>query len=233
MKNIAPVFYEGQDRFLISVDCIILGFLENEMKLLIFKRKIEPCKGEYSLFGGFMHQSESLDQAAVRVVKELTGMENLYMEQVGVYGNIDRDPGERVVSVAYYALINTESFEKSTSKNPLAFWINLQEKSRLIFDHEKMVNDALNLLKQRAALKPIGFNLLPDRFTLPQLQSLYESIYGETLDKRNFRKKILSMNLLERLEEKDKKNSKRGAFYFVFNEKKYNDMLKKGLSFTL
>lgn len=225
-------FYDWKERFLVSVDCVILGFRGSEINLLAFKRKIAPNVGDLSLFGGFIHQNENLNDAAKRVVLELTGMDDLYMEQVGAYGNVDRDPGERVISVAYFALINMESYDKQPKK-PEAFWINLSEREQLIFDHKQMVNDAIMLLRQRAELCPVGFNLLPERFTLPQLQSLYESIYGEPMDKRNFRKKILAMDILERLDEKDKLNSKRGAYYFVFNEKKYDQMLKQGFSFNL
>ena len=218
-------FYGVQARFLIAVDCTILGFIDNEIKLLTFRRKIEPKKGGLSLLGGFMNENENIDQAASRVLKTLTGLDNIYMQQVKAYGNVDRDPGERVISVTYYAnsLLPESDLE----------WISLDRKRELIFDHEQMLDDAILLLRRHAALHPIGFNLLPEKFTLTQLQSLYESIYGETMDKRNFRKKILGMDILERLDEKDKKSSKRGAYYYVFNRQRYESMLDKGFVFTM
>ena len=220
-------FYGVQARFLIAVDCTILGFIDNEIKLLTFRRKIEPKKGGLSLLGGFMNENENIDQAASRVLKTLTGLDNIYMQQVKAYGNVDRDPGERVISVTYYALINVTDYANDLE------WISLDRKRELIFDHEQMLDDAILLLRRHAALHPIGFNLLPEKFTLTQLQSLYESIYGETMDKRNFRKKILGMDILERLDEKDKKSSKRGAYYYVFNRQRYESMLDKGFVFTM
>ena len=220
-------FYGVQARFLIAVDCTILGFIDNEIKLLTFRRKIEPKKGGLSLLGGFMNENENIDQAASRVLKTLTGLDNIYMQQVKAYGNVDRDPGERVISVTYYALINVTDYANSLLPESDLEWISLDRKKELIFDHEQMLDDAILLLRRHAALHPIGFNLLP------QLQSLYESIYGETMDKRNFRKKILGMGILERLDEKDKKSSKRGAYYYVFNRQRYESMLDKGFVFTM
>ena len=155
------------------------------------------------------------------------------MDQVAAYGKINRDPGERVISVAYYALINIDDYKNSIIADSGAKWVNLERIDELIFDHKQMVCDAIVKLRRQAALFPIGFNLLPERFTLTQLQMLYESIYGEKLDKRNFRKKILGMGILERLDEKDKINSKRGAYYFVFNKEKYHRMLEKGFVFAI
>ena len=220
-------FYGVQARFLIAVDCTILGFIDNEIKLLTFRRKIEPKKGGLSLLGGFMNENENIDQAASRVLKTLTGLDNIYMQQVKAYGNVDRDPGERVISVTYYALINVTDYANSLLPESDLEWISLDRKKELIFDHEQMLDDAILLLRRHAALHP------PKKFTLTQLQSLYESIYGETMDKRNFRKKILGMDILERLDEKDKKSSKRGAYYYVFNRQRYESMLDKGFVFTM
>ena len=226
-------FYKGQARFLVSVDCVILGFIGNDIKLLTFRRKIEPNVGGLSLLGGFVYEDETIDEAANRVVSALTGLDNVYMDQVGAYGNLDRDPGERVISVVYYALISIDDYKNSIISASDSQWVNLDRAEELIFDHKQMVDDAITQLRQQAALFSIGFNLLPERFTLTQLQTLYESIYAEKLDKRNFRKKILSMNILERLDEKDKINSKRGAYYFVFNKEKYEEMLRRGSSFSI
>jgi 8-oxo-dGTP diphosphatase len=141
--------------------------------------------------------------------------------------------GERVVSIAYYALVDMDKFDTSLVEKYDARWISISHLPELIFDHNKMVKDTINTLQRRAAVKPIGFNLLGDQFTLPSLQSLYEAIYQETIDKRNFRKKILSMDILEKLDEKDKSSSKRGAFYYQFNKDKYDQLIQQGLHFSL
>ena len=169
-------FYKGQARFLVSVDCVILGFIGNDIKLLTFRRKIEPNVGGLSLLGGFVYEDETIDEAANRVVSALTGLDNVYMDQVGAYGNLDRDPGERVISVVYYALISIDDYKNSIISASDSQWVNLDRAEELIFDHKQMVDDAITQLRQQAALFPIGFNLLPERFTLTQLQTLYESI---------------------------------------------------------
>jgi ADP-ribose pyrophosphatase YjhB (NUDIX family) len=225
--------YELNDLFYIAVDCIIFGFHEGELKLLLIKRKFEPCKGEWSLMGGFLNKGESIDAAAERVLQDLTGLENVFMEQIGIFGELDRDPGERVLSAAYYALINIDDYDKDLADKHNAVWIRLNEIPQLIFDHNNMVTKALSQLKRKAAVEPIGFNLLPKYFTLPQFQTLYEAIFGESLDKRNFRKKVLAMDVLEKTEQKDKSNSKRGAFYYRFDAKKYHALIKNGSHFAL
>ncbi|MDD4515804.1 NUDIX domain-containing protein [Massilibacteroides sp.] len=226
-------FYTEQEKFYISVDCIILGFKYDKIYLLISKRKFEPLKGHDTLMGGFLRSNESLDETVTRVVHEYTGIQNVYMEQVGTYGDINRDTGERVISVVYYALIDLELFDEELCKVHNARWEEVDSVKDLVFDHNQMLIDTLKILKRKAAVQPIGFNLLPEKFTLPQLQSLYEAIYQTTLDKRNFRKKILEMNILEKQEDKDKLNSKRGAFYYKFDKEKYDQLLKKGNYFSL
>lgn len=225
--------YSNKDKFLVAVDSIILGFKENDLHVLIAKRPFEPMKGEWSLMGGFVNATEGVQDAAKRVVNEFTGIDDIYLEQVGAYGDIDRDLGERVISVAYYALVNIENFEKSLAAKFDARWVKLNSLPQLVFDHNKMVRDTLNQLQRRAAIKPIGFNLLSELFTLPTIQSLYEAIYQETIDKRNFRKKLLSMDILEKLDEKDKSASRKGAFYYRFNKQKYDQLIEQGLHFSL
>lgn len=225
-------FYQQEHRLLVSVDCIILGFKNNEINVLIIKRKFEPMKGERSLMGGFVREEESLNETVSRVVAEYTGVENVYMEQVGTYGEVARDPGERVVSIVYYALIDMQQFDDKLKKQHNAEWVNINNVGQLILDHNHFLNDTIRLLKRRTATRPVGFNLLPEKFTLPQLQSLYETIYQTPLDKRNFRKKIFEMDILEKLEEKDKGNSKRGAYYYKFNKEKYDRRLEDGFYFS-
>ncbi len=209
-------YYSSQDSFLVAVDCIILGFKDNEISLLVHHRAMEPEKGGLSLMGGFVKQNDSVNQSASSVLSNLTGLENIFMEQVGVYGEINRDPGARVVSCAFYALIDISAHDESLLVQNNAFWVNINKSPELIFDHHQMVEDALKILRNKAAIQPIGFNLMPDKFTLPQLQSLYEAIYDQPLDKRNFRKKMQSMDFLVKLKEVDKSSSKKGAFYYRF-----------------
>ena len=215
---IKSTFYKSSELVLVAVDCIIFGFKNSGISLLASHRLLEPNKGGLSLMGGFVHRDVSVNQAAINVLKKCTGLENIFMEQVGVYGEIERDPGERVISCAFYALIDIESHDQKLLEEHDAFWININRADELIFDHSQMVKDAMTILRQKAALKPIGFNLLPEKFTLTQLQTLYEAIYNQQFDNRNFRKKMLSMDFLEKLNEIDKTGSKKGAYFYRFKE---------------
>lgn len=197
-------YYNSNPKLYVGIDCIIFGFNEGELNLLLLKRNFRPAMGEWSLMGGFVQEGESVDDAAKRVLNELTGLEDVYMEQVKAFGAIDRDPGERVVSIAYYALININEYDKESVQLHNAFWVNINELPALIFDHPQMVEQARKLMQQKASTEPIGFNLLPKLFTLSQLQSLYEAIYGENIDKRNFRKRIAEMDYIEKTDKIDK-----------------------------
>ena len=214
-------YYNINPRFYVSVDCIIFGFDKGSLKLLLLKRNFEPAKGSWSLMGGFVQDGESVDDAAKRVLAELTGLENVYMEQVGTFGEVDRDPGERVISVAYYALININEYDRNLVQQHNAHWAEINEIPPLVFDHPQMVKQARIMLQKKASSEPIGFNLLPSLFTLFQLQSLYEAIYGEPLDKRNFRKRVADLNYIEKTDKIDKTGSKRGAALYKFNENAY------------
>ena len=225
--------YSDQARFHVAVDSIIFGFDQGELKLLIHRRRFDPFRGDWSLFGGFLREGESLKDAANRILYELTGLEKIYMEELQTYGDIDRDPAGRVLSVAYYALIPAHRYSAAYSKKYGATWVSLSELPNLIMDHNEMVISALRRLRRRTASQPIGFELLPREFTIPQLQLLYEAIYQSDLDKRNFRKKILSMGVLVKLEEKDMSTSRKGAFLYRFDKRKYEKMLEKGYNFTL
>lgn len=214
-------YYNINPQFYVSVDCIIFGFDKGSLKLLLLKRNFEPAKGSWSLMGGFVQDGESVDNAAKRVLAELTGLENVYMEQVGTFGEVDRDPGERVISVAYYALININEYDRNLVQQHNAHWAEINEIPPLVFDHPQMVKQARIMLQKKASSEPIGFNLLPSLFTLFQLQSLYEAIYGEPLDKRNFRKRVADLNYIEKTDKIDKTGSKRGAALYKFNENAY------------
>ncbi|MBN2661086.1 MAG: NUDIX hydrolase [Tannerellaceae bacterium] len=214
-------YYDDKDRFLVAMDCIIFGFSEGELSLLLIKRKIEPAKGQWSLMGGFLGENESIDEGAKRVLNELTGLENVYMEQVRTFGEVDRDPGERVLSVAYYSLVKIEESDQERLVDHNAYWIKINELPELVFDHGQMVELARDVMRQKASTEPIGFNLLPDLFTLTQLQSLYEAIYGTVLDKRNFRKRVAEMDYIVKTDKIDKTGSKRGASLYKFNDRIY------------
>lgn len=226
-------YYSDQPKFHVALDCIIFGFEKGELKLLIHKRRFEPFKGHWSLFGGFLKDEESLADAANRILQELTGLEKIYMEEIQTYGEIERDPAARVISVAYYALIPSHRYSDEYSKQYGATWVSLKELPALIMDHDTMVKKGLRRLRKRTSSQPVGFELLPSEFTIPQLQTLYEAIYQSELDKRNFRKKIFSMDVLIKLKEKDMTNSRKGAYLYRFDKKKYKRLVDGGYSFTI
>ena len=200
---------------------------------MIHKRRFEPAKGHWSLFGGFLKADESLADAASRILHELTGLEKIYMEELQTYGEIKRDPAGRVISIAYYALIPAHKYSEDYSRRYGATWVTLKDLPSLIMDHDDMVEKGLRRLRRRASTQPIGFELLPKEFTIPQLQALYEAIFQSKLDKRNFRKKILSMGVLIKLEVKDKTNSRKGAFLYRFDKRKYEKLVDAGYNFTI
>ncbi len=214
-------YYTVNPKFYISVDCIIFGFNQRGLNLLLLQRKMDPERGKWSLMGGFVQERESVDEAAKRVLRELTGLTNVFMEQVGAFGEIHRDTGERVVSVAYYALINIDEYDKELVREHNAYWTEIHNVPQLIFDHTQMVGEALLKMRRKAATAPIGFSLLPKYFTLTQLQNLYEAIYDEPLDKRNFRKKVSEMGFIEKTDMIDKASSKRGASLYTFNQNRF------------
>lgn len=214
-------YYSKNPKFYLSVDCIIFGFSEGKLNLLLLKRNFKPAQGEWSLMGGFVQQDESVDDAAKRVLFELTGLDNVYMEQVGAFGAPDRDPCGRVVSIAYYALVNIDEYDRELVASHNAYWVDIHELPPLIFDHDEMVAQARALMKVKSSNEPIGFNLLPELFTLSNLQSLYEAIYDEPIDKRNFRKKIAEMDFIEVTDKIDKMSSRRGAALYKFNRRAY------------
>lgn len=210
-------YYHEHPRMLVSVDCIVFGFDGSELRVLIGKRKMDPGRGEWSLYGGFVHNNESIDEAASRVLTELAGLRHLYIRQVGAFGNIDRDPGERVISIVYYALINVNDYDEKLREKHGVEWMAINSLPPLYSDHRIMIQKARKMMRETISHEPIGFRLLPKLFTLTQLQKVYEAISGETLDKRNFRKYINDMYYLERTDLIDKKSSKRGAYLYRFN----------------
>jgi 8-oxo-dGTP diphosphatase len=223
--------YLNQKPLLLAVDCIIFGYDGENLKLLVIKRVIEPFRDHWSLMGGFVTENEDLDGAAERILLSLTGLSNLYLEQLYAYGDPNRDPIERTVSIAYFALIDINKYSKQINDQYHAEWFKLKEIPELIFDHDKMVKDALDKIRYQAALHPILFELLPKKFTIPQLQALYEQVYDSPIDNRNFIRKITASGLLIKQNEKDKSSSRRGAFYFKLDKLKHRSQFQSFLNF--
>lgn len=225
------ITYSEQTRVLVAVDCIIFGFDGEQLKILLIKRGFEPAKDQWSLMGGFVEADENLYGAAERILYQLTGLKDLYLEQLKAYGSPERDPIERTISVAYFALIDINKYKTQISDRYHAEWFLINDAPSLIFDHDIMVEEAKKRIRYKAALHPILFELLPKKFTIPQLQNLYEQVYNTKIDNRNFIRKVNSTDLLIKLTEKDKSNSKRGAFYYTLDKNKYKAKFQSFLNF--
>lgn len=209
-------YYDSNAKAYISVDCIIFGFADNKLKVLLGKRKMDPGRGEWSLYGGFVTPDENLDEASQRVLTELTGMRQVYMRQIGAFGAVNRDPGSRVVSVAYCALINVRDYDESLREKYALEWFSLDEIPPLYSDHLDMIQASINAIRQRVFIEPISYSLLPELFTLTQLQNVIEAILGKELDKRNFRKRIKQTPDIVTTGKIDRKTSKRGAALYKY-----------------
>lgn len=219
--------YELEDKVLLAVDCIIFGFDNEDLKVLLVKRDFEPEKGKWSLIGGFLKKTETLDDAARRILHNLTGMHDIYMEQLYTWSEVERDPAERTISTSFYAIIDIKEHDKELMDYHNAQWFSLSKAPHLIFDHNEMLEKAIMRLRRRTSISPIGFGLLPEKFTMKQLQKLYEAILDKELDKRNFINKIKSMDILIKLDEKDMSSSTKGSYLFVFDQEKYDDKQTK------
>ena len=219
----------------ISTDCVIFGFENFSLEILLYKRARNPNKGEWALPGGFLNKGELIEAAARRILKETTGVSDIYLEDVGVFDEIGRFPSWRVFTIGYYALISPENYKLIPYGDYTleVKWFKISELPKLAWDHEHILEVALQKLRERVLNKPIGFELLHNKFTLPQLQNLYEVILDRKLDKRNFRKKMLSMNLLKKLDEKESNNIKRAAYLYKFDKRTYNNLAEKGFIFEL
>lgn len=210
--------YFSYQKYYLAVDCVILGYEEGELKLLLYPRSFEPAKGRWSLMGGFVGDEESTEDAAHRVLAQTTGLDNIFMEQVQTFSEPSRDPESRVVSVVYYALIRLSEHDEELVTESGAEWWSLNNLPEMIFDHGDMVKMAMNRLQMKSGVELVGRELLPLQFTLLQLRMLYEAISQKELDPGNFRKKVLSLDVLEKLNIKNTTESKKGAFYFKFKE---------------
>ena len=222
-KRFLEESYVEHPRHFVAVDCVIFGYMDEELKLLIYPRSFEPAKGNWSLLGGFIQNDESSDQAAARILKKTTGLDQIYMEQVAAFTKPDREQIARVISIGYYALIRIDEHDEEKVREYGAEWLPLNKKPDLIFDHNEIVEKALAKLQQKAGYQLVGPELLPEMFTLTQLRRLYEAIFQRSLDPGNFRKKILSLELLKRSNKKDSTESKKGAYYYSYIEKNAQD----------
>jgi len=218
-------YYHQHPKDLVAVDCVIFGYDEGTLCLLSYPRGFEPSKGAWSLMGGFVLDGESSDDAAMRVLKQTTGLGNIFMSQVATFTTHDREPEDRVISIVYYALIRMEEHDKACVKEHGAYWWPISQLPELIFDHDQMVKQAIEKLQREAGYRLIGHELLGEKFTMSQLRKLYETIFMREFDPGNFRKKILSLDVLERLNEKDISESRKGAFYY----RSKRELTKRGL----
>lgn len=219
----------------LTVDCVVFGLDEDDLlKIMLIERNLPPFEGQWALPGGCVRVEESLEEAARRKLREETGIENVFLEQLYTFGEVERDPRDRVVTVAYYALVNLWEYpiEAATDASD-ARWFPVSQLPRLAFDCDKVLQVALKRLKGKVRYEPIGFELLPKKFTLTQLQRLYETILEQPLDKRNFRKKIMKMNLLVELDELQTGVTHRAARFYQFDEEKYHQLKQKGFNFEI
>jgi 8-oxo-dGTP diphosphatase len=218
----------------LTVDCTVFGLDEGELRLLLIQRDLEPFSGCWALPGGFVHLDELLEEAALRELREETGLDHVYLEQLHTFGAVSRDPRERVVSVAYTALVKLSDHRVQAATDARdAAWFGVSDLPTLAFDHEQIVQLALEVLKSKLRREPIGFELLPKKFTLTQLQRLYEIVLERTLDKRNFRKRVLAMDLLVETDEVEQDVAHRAARLYRFDERKYRRLQKAGFHFEI
>lgn len=234
-KSITKTGYRYQHaRPALAVDCVVFGFDEEALKVLLIERDLPPFEGQWALPGGFVRIDESVEAAARRELQEETGMRDVFLEQLFTFGELHRDPRERVVSVAYFALVKLSNHRVAAATDARnAAWFAAEDTPRLGFDHEDILGMALTRLKNKVRYEPIGFELLPTKFTLRQLQRLYETVLQRPVDKRNFRKKILGMKILVDLNETETNVAHRAAKLYRFDRRKYNQLAKRGFHFEI
>lgn len=218
----------------LTVDCVVFGFDDGDLKVLLIQRNEPPFEGEWALPGGFVRMDESLEEAARRELEEETGARDMFLEQFGSFGDVARDPRGRVVTVAYYALVKlSDQRIRAETDARSAEWRSMRALPPLAFDHEMILAKALQRLQEKVRREPVGFELLPKKFKLTQLQHLYEAVLGRPLDKRNFRKKLLRLDLLVPLDEQETDVRHRAAQLFRFDRKKYLRLVEDGFHFEL
>ncbi|PIF69977.1 NUDIX domain-containing protein [Flavobacterium plurextorum] len=216
----------------ITIDCVVFGFEEGSLEVLLVQHAEGISKGKWGLPGGWIHKNESTDNAAQRLLSELTGLDNIYLEQLKAFGDPDRFPLRRVITIGYYALVKREDYNIKVGFTASdAKWYKINSIPDLIYDHNEILSYSLQHLRNRVRHAPIGFNLLPEKFTLLQLMHLYEEILGVELEKSNFRRKILHMKLLLELDEKEQDVSHRAAKLYKFDDEIYKKLTQKGFNF--
>ncbi len=234
-KSISVIQSEVQstNKIALSVDCVIFGFEDNKLKVLLIRSDIKKYKGMWTLLGDLMQPDEDLDQAAYRILSERTGLDNVFLEQVHTFGSVDRHPAGRVITVAYYSLLNAQNHKLLTEANEL-HWHDVKEVSDLAFDHQEIFETCYKRLQKRILENPLGLNLLPKKFSLRDLQNLYESTLNTKLDRRNFRKKFFAMDLLTDTNEMEEGVPHRPGKLYQFNYKKYEKKKKSwtGIDFS-
>jgi 8-oxo-dGTP diphosphatase len=218
----------------VTVDCVVFGLDDQDLKVLLIQRDIEPFAGRWALPGGFVKMDETLEESALRELREETGLTKVFLEQLYTFGNPGRDPRERVVTVAYYALVKLLDHKVQAATDARnAAWFAVDDLPKLCFDHDDVLTTALKRLQGKVRYQPIGFELLPPKFSLTQLQRMYEIILERELDKRNFRKKVLSLDILQELDEVEQDVAHRAARLYRFDERKYRQLVKDGFNFEL
>jgi len=218
----------------LTVDAVVFGYEEGNISVLLIKRKYEPFKGKWAIPGGFIENDESLEEAVERELFEETGIKINYLEQLYTFGKPDRDPRGRVVSIAYFGLVRPNAFKiyASTDAEQVQ-WYNINELPKLSFDHKEILKTAIERLQGKITYEPIGFELLDKKFPFSDLEKLYTTLLGREIDRRNFRKKIIGLNVLDELNEKVSKGSGRPANLFQFNQKRYFQLKKEGIIFEI
>lgn len=218
----------------LAVDIVVFALDDEDLQVMLIERDLPPFAGQWALPGGFVRVDETLDEAANRELREETGLHDIFLEQLYTFGELQRDPRERIVTVAYYALVNLAGHDVQASTDARnAAWFPVAELPTLAFDHARIVDTALERLRGKVRYQPLGFELLPERFTLRQLQHLYEIILGRELDKRNFRKKVLSMGILKETNEIEKDVAHRAARLFRFDQRAYQKLMRQGFNFEI
>ncbi|NDV67037.1 NrtR DNA-binding winged helix domain-containing protein [Bacteroides sp. 224] len=218
----------------VTTDCVIFGFDEGELKVLLIERGIEPFLGKWALPGGFIDMNEDAEACSRRILHKETGLENIFMEQLYTFTSVERDPRYRVISITYYALVKRSDYNAIAGLDTTTVrWFALSEVPELAFDHKAILDTAKERLKGKIKYQPIGFELLPERFTMPELHRLYETILQEELDRRNFRKKMLSFDILVDTGEVQRGAQNRAPKLYCFDKQKYDELTQKGFYFEL
>lgn len=252
-KELREHYFKGHSKYLrhISVDCVIFGFHEHELKVLLLKAKYA---GKWALPGGFILKEEHIDEAAQRILKQRTGLDEIYLQQFYAFGNPGRSTKkineqflknaglkaqkswmfERFITVGYYALVDfTKVTPVADNISDACGWFSIYDVPEMILDHRHIFEEALQNLRMQLNFHPVGFNLLSKKFTMPELQKLYETILDKKLDRRNFQRKIVATGILKRLNETKKGVAHKAPFLYKFDLRKYEKALKGGLGFDL